>query len=223
MRIAITGGFGFLGWHTACRLRAVHGIEPVRLGRAELADPVALDAALSGVDAVIHLAGVNRAESDDEVEQGNVGIAEALADAVVRGGRPLHVVYANSIQSAQDNPYGRGKLRAAEIMDKAVTGAGGTFTDVVLPNLFGEHGRPSYNSFVATFADAVAHDRSPSVTGDREVPLLHAQDAADALVQAVLAPPAVRWLPRESPWGSGACSTCCSGCTCCTARARCRR
>ncbi len=198
-RVAVTGGFGFLGWHTACRLRALHGIEPTRLGRAELGDPAALDAALEGVDAVIHVAGVNRAESDEEVEQGNVAIAEALADALGRLRRPVHVSYANSVQSAQDNPYGRGKLRAAEILDKVVTGAGGTFTDVVLPNLFGEHGRPSYNSFVATFADAVAHDRAPAVTGDREVPLLHAQDAADALVRAVLAPAGGQVAPPGEP------------------------
>jgi UDP-2-acetamido-2,6-beta-L-arabino-hexul-4-ose reductase len=186
VKIAITGGFGFLGWHTACRLRALHDVEPVRLGRAELADPTDLDAALAGVDAVLHLAGVNRAESDEAVEQGNVAVAQALAGAVARHPRPLRVSYANSVQSRQDNPYGRGKLRAAEILDDAVTATGGVFTDVVLPNLFGEHGRPSYNSFVATFADAVANGRTPTVTGDREVPLLHVQDAADALVQGVL-------------------------------------
>ena len=200
-RVAVTGGFGFLGWHTACRLRARHGIEPVRLGREHLGDPAALDGALDGVDAVIHVAGVNRADSDDEVEQGNVALAHALGDAVARLGRPVHLSYANSIQSAQDNPYGRGKLRAAEILDKVVSGAGGTFTDVVLPNLFGEHGRPSYNSFVATFAEAVAHDRAPTVTGDREVPLLHAQDAADALVRAVLAPAGGQVAPAGEPVG----------------------
>ena len=30
-RIAITGAFGFLGWHTSCRLRAVYGVEAIRL------------------------------------------------------------------------------------------------------------------------------------------------------------------------------------------------
>ena len=175
----------------------------MRLGRAELADPDALDAALAGVDAVLHVAGVNRAETDDEVEQGNVVIAEALGDALARQRRPMHVSYANSIQSAQDNPYGRGKLRAAEVLDKVVTATGGAFTDVVLPNLFGEHGRPSYNSFVATFADAVAHDRAPTVTGDREVPLLHAQDAADALVQGVLRHAGGQVAPAGEPVGVG--------------------
>ena len=34
-----------------------------------------------------------------------------------------------------------------------------------LPNLFGEHGRPRYNSFVATFVDAVIEGRTPAIDG----------------------------------------------------------
>ena len=191
-RVGITGGLGFLGWHTACRLRAVHGIEPVRLGREEVADPEALAAALAELDALIHVAGVNRADSEREVEEGNVEIAEAVAAAVARRDRPLDVVYANSIQADLDNPYGRGKARAAQVLDAAVTGAGGSFADVLLPNLFGEHGRPAYNSFVATFAHEVAAGREPTVTGDREVPLLHAQAAAELLIGRLGKPGQVR-------------------------------
>ena len=198
-RVAITGGFGFLGWHTACRLRAVYGVEPVLLGRAELADPAALDDALGRVGAVFHVAGVNRAESDDEVENGNVELAETVARALVQQARPLHVVYANSIQAALDNPYGRGKRRAAELLARAVESTGGRFTDLLLPNLFGEHGRPAYNSFVATFAHEVAHGRSPTVTGDRQVPLLHAQDAAEAMVQAVVTGATGQLTPEGVP------------------------
>ena len=70
VKVVITGGHGFLGWHTACRLRALHGIEPVRLGREDVADPRRLEPrSLDAADAVIHIAGVNRAETDDEVER----------------------------------------------------------------------------------------------------------------------------------------------------------
>ena len=184
-RVAITGGFGFLGWHTACRLRALHGVEPVRLGREDLADPARLADALAGVDTVLHVAGVNRADSDDEVRSGNFDAAEALASALRASGRPIDVVYANSVQADLDNPYGRGKAEAAEILAAVGADMGGHFADMLLPNLFGEHGRPAYNSFVATFAHEVAAGRTPSVTGDREIELLHAQDAAAALVDAV--------------------------------------
>lgn len=175
-RIAITGGRGFLGWHTACRLLATRGIEAVLLGREEFADAMRLSELLGDVDVVIHIAGVNRADSDDAVEQGNIALAQALDAAL--GERPIHIVFANSVQADLDNAYGRGKAAAAAILKARP----GTFVDVLLPNLFGEHGRPGYNSFVATFAHEVAAGRQPSVSGDRRIPLLHAQDAAEALI-----------------------------------------
>lgn len=185
MKVVITGGFGFLGWHTACRLRVLHEIDAVRIGRAEMADPEVLAAHVRDADVVLHLAGVNRAGSDEEVQSGNVELAERLAVAIADGGNAPRVVYANSIQSKVDNAYGRGKAEAARVLGKAVASAGGSFVDVLLPNLFGEHGRPRYNSFVATFCHLVATGEQPTVTEDKEVPLLHAQVAAAELIAAM--------------------------------------
>lgn len=185
MKIAITGGYGFLGWHTACRLRALQQAEPIRLGRDDFADPARLTASLHDVDAVIHIAGVNRAESYEAVEQGNIDLATTLSSALGEVGKPVDVVFANSIQAQLDNPYGRGKSAAARHLKEAVRELGGHFADLLLPNLFGEHGRPGYNSFVATFAHEVAAGRTPTVTGDRRIELLHAQDAAAALIGAI--------------------------------------
>ncbi|MFK5636023.1 NAD-dependent epimerase/dehydratase family protein [Ornithinimicrobium sp. LYQ103] len=182
--MAITGGYGFLGWHTACRLRALYKSEVVRLGRQDFADPARLASALADVDAVIHIAGVNRAPDNEAeaVEKGNVVLATALIDALRALERSVDVVYANSVQAELDNPYGRGKARASELLKAATSELDGQFADLLLPNLFGEHGRPGYNSFVATFAHEVAAGRVPTVTGDRDIPLLHAQDAAAALI-----------------------------------------
>lgn len=185
MKVAITGGFGFLGWHTACRLGALHDAEPVRLGRADFADPAMLARKLADVDGVIHIAGVNRAPSDEDIERGNIELARTLGQALTTVAKPIDVVYANSVQAELDNPYGRGKASAASQLRTVVDESGGHFADLLLPNLFGEHGRPGYNSFVATFAHEVIEGRSSSVTGDREIELLHAQDAAAALIAAI--------------------------------------
>ncbi len=180
MRVVVTGPDGFLGWHTRVRLRALTDHDVVSVGRGDwsrLADVV------GSADAVLHLAGVNRGDAGT-VEAGNVELARVLADAVRRAPGGRRIVYADSIQRANRTAYGNGKARAATILKEAAEETGAAFCDVILPNLFGEHGRPNYNSFVATFAHKVATGEDLEVQ-DREVELLHAQDAAQALIEAL--------------------------------------
>lgn len=180
MKVLVTGTSGFLGWHTRVRLRAVTGHEVVAVDRAEWAD---LRDHARGVDAIVHIAGVNRG-SDDDVEQGNVALAEAVADAALASGSAPRIVYANSVHAGSASPYGRGKSAAADILAAAARALGSQVVDVRLPNLFGEHGRPHYNSFVATFAHAVINGEVPQIA-DRPVDLLHVQSAAQTLIDGL--------------------------------------
>lgn len=191
MRIVVTGAAGLLGWHAAARLHARNCAarfkgEPVpfdlmMLDHAGFADPQRLRAAVSGADAVLHFAGVNRA-TDEEVERDNPAIAEALVAACADVGARPHIVYANSTHAASDTPYGRGKRRAGEIVGRAPGGA----TNLVLPHIFGECARPYYNNVTATFIDRVIKGETPEVNPDGKVHLLHAGAAAEAAIGAAL-------------------------------------
>lgn len=177
MNVLLTGAAGFLGWHTRLRLHAQQEHTVIPLTRDNWSQ---LPRLVQTADAVIHLAGVNRADDTESVHSGNVALAETLASAISE--RPgLRIVYANSTQCANGTPYGTGKAKALDVLSTAVRKVGGHLVDVRLPNLFGEHGRPWYNSFVATFVDAATRAETP-VLQDNDVPLLHAQDAAQELV-----------------------------------------
>lgn len=188
-RVVVTGADGFLGWHLRCRLRALTDAEVIGLNRAGLADPATAGPALERADAVIHIAGVNRG-SDDEVTAGNLLAARQLTEACDAAGVTPRLVYSNSIHADTDTAYGRGKREAADLLSTWAAQRGTQLADVRLPNLFGEHGRPHYNSFVATFCHLLATGGTPEVSGDREVPLLHVQRAAAELVAATEEPSA---------------------------------
>lgn len=178
--VALTGGNGFLGWHTRAALRE-ENIEArlIPVGAGFDAESAAEN--LNGIERIIHLAGVNRAD-DDEVRDGNTQFAQQLAEAIRAASEPPRtVVFANSTQSEGTSVYGRAKREAAGILAAAATDVGAEFVDVVLPNIFGEHGRPFYNSVTATFCHLVAEGGEPKVVDDKELRLLHAQDAADLL------------------------------------------
>jgi Nucleoside-diphosphate-sugar epimerases len=185
--IVVTGGHGFLGWHVRA-LAHVRGLgDTVALGRVSDA---ALAAAVDGAERVVHLAGVNRA-STAEVIEGNIDAARSLARAIRSSATPPKtVVYANSTQAGNGTPYGDAKATAAQILAEATRWSGSSFVDVRLPNIFGEHGRPYYNSVVATFCARLAAGQVPEVHENRALELMHATDAAALLLGLDAASPA---------------------------------
>lgn len=180
MKVAVTGADGFLGWHL--RVRAFATRPDLEIVPVAQADWPRLAELLVGVDAVIHVAGINR-DTDEAVRDGNIALARDVV-AAVGSGRP-RVVYANSIQVGNGSPYAIGKAGAASVLAEACAEWGTGFTDVRLPNLFGEHGRPAYNSFVATFVAAAVAGETPGSIADRPIGLLHAQGAAQALLDGL--------------------------------------
>lgn len=187
-RIALTGFDGFVGWHVRCAARARWGGDVICLGIDEFADPALLDAGLAEVDAVIHLAGVNRADDPAEIERTNPWLAEQLTASLRRLGRAIPVVYGNSIHSFGATVFGVSKRRAAEILNAWGAEVGAPVMDVLMPNLFGEHGLPNYNSVVATFCHTLARGGTPSVVDDKQLPLLYVGEVADRLLDLAVEP-----------------------------------
>ena len=195
MRIAVTGAGGFLGWHARCALRAQGTAEVIPIDRAIHADPRLLMTALDRVDAVLHLAGVNR-PPNDELLRDNVRLAELITDALDAAGvRPL-IVYANSIQSGSQTLFGKTKQAGADHLAEWGKRTGSPVANIRLPNLFGEHGKPHYNSVVATFCHELVHGREPKIIEDRSLSLMHVQDAVDQMLELVARPKAGVFTPE---------------------------
>ncbi|WP_341720197.1 capsular biosynthesis protein [Micromonospora sp. FIMYZ51] len=178
LRLAVTGAGGFLGWHVRVLLRTLGWPEPVVVTRHDLTDPTAVAAKVTGVDRVLHLAGINRGDPT-EVASGNLRIARQLVAGMRAADAPPKAIgYANSVQAGNGTPYGDAKAEVSAILAEA----GLPVDDVLLPNLYGEGGRAHYNSVVATFCRVLADGGRPDVHGDRELSLVHATDAAARLV-----------------------------------------
>jgi len=182
MRMGITGADGFLGWHLRCLL---HGDTTedtaVPCDQASFADDRALDNLVATSDAIVHFAGINRG-TKDEVLNGNLAITDRLIAALARSGRMPHILFASSIQIDRDNTYGEAKRVCAQHLQIWADSCGAHFTTVVLPNVFGEFGRPFYNSVVATFCYQLVHGEEPHIAADAPLELIAAQDVAAKFV-----------------------------------------
>lgn len=153
MKVVVTGARGFIGRNLIVRLGEA-GHDVLALGREE--GDADWAGAARAADCVVHLAGTNRPVDEAEFEIGNVGLTRRLCDLLAAAGSTAPILYASSIQAADDHPYGRSKAAAEAVLlgHAAVTG-----TPVAifrLPNVFGKWTRISYNSAVATFCHRAA-------------------------------------------------------------------
>lgn len=182
--IALTGANGFLGWHArAALLEAGQTARAIPVGDGF--DTAVASTAIAGSQRLAHIAGVNRG-ADDEVSEGNTRFAAQVAESLRQAENPPPVVvFANSTQVGNGSVYGEAKSAASDILRAAAESVGSTYYDVMLPNLFGEHGRPFYNAVTSTFSHLLASGETPTVDNDKELTLLHAQDAVDLLLGGV--------------------------------------
>lgn len=134
--------------------------------------------------AVVHLAGLNRG-ADTAIEAVNLELADRLIQACERSGATPHVVYANSTHYDRDTPYARSKRRAGERLAAWAARRGARYTNLIIPNVFGEGGRPFYNSVVATFCHQLVVGETPQIIEDREIELVHAQEVATRILDTV--------------------------------------
>lgn len=128
MRIAITGGTGFVGRRLAERLRA-DGHEPIvlsrRTGHDLASDSTTLATAIRGCGAVVHCAGINREIGDQTYHRVHVDGTAAVIDAARAAGVP-RLVMLSFLRARPDGPttYHRSKWAAEEL----VRGSGLTYT-----------------------------------------------------------------------------------------------
>ena len=86
MRIAITGGTGFVGRHLAARLNPADTVVISRRTGTSVTDVAALERAFAGVDVVVHAAGINREIGDQTFERVHVEGTRAVVEAAQRAG-----------------------------------------------------------------------------------------------------------------------------------------
>jgi UDP-2-acetamido-2,6-beta-L-arabino-hexul-4-ose reductase len=181
MIVLITGSAGFVGRNLRVSLAEMDGVRVFGHDIAESGGQ--LDEGLAAADVVYHLAGVNRPKHQSEFADGNVGSLEDVCARVSQLGRMPKIVLTSSIQAELDNPYGRSKREAEEVLRRFCVSTGAPGVVYRLKNLFGKWCRPNYNSVTATFCHNIAHDLPIEVSDPaRELDLTYIDDVVAAFV-----------------------------------------
>jgi UDP-2-acetamido-2,6-beta-L-arabino-hexul-4-ose reductase len=181
-QIVITGARGFVGTNLAAYLSARDGLSVFPF---DTEDSLAnLGEWLSQAYVVVHLVGVNRPEKPEDFESGNADFTQTLVDTIRHSGRRPHILFSSSIQAALDNPYGRSKRHAEQILERFATETGTPVSIFRLKNIFGKWCRPNYNSVTATFCHNIANDLPIQISDpERELELVYVDDVVEAFIR----------------------------------------
>jgi len=206
MKVALTGATGFVGLHVArvllgrgervvCLVRSPSRAREIvaagaRVVEGDLSQPDALDRLVTGVDVVIHVAGLVAARTEDEFLRVNRDGTAALARAARKGGtsRFVHVSsLAATGPSAADAPvdertsprpvtaYGRSKLAG----ERALAEEGLPHLIIRPPAVYG----PGDRAFLPLFRMASLGLVPVLGNGQQVLSLVHVRDLAEALAE----------------------------------------
>lgn len=174
IRVGITGQAGFVGTHLYNHI----GLQPERYERISFEDRYFDDFQLlrdfvNRCDVIVHLAAMNRHESEQVIYDTNIRLVQILIDAMEAEQVTPHILFSSSTQEERDNLYGKSKKEGREMLEKWAAKNEASFSGLVVPNVYGEFSRPNYNTFIATFAHKLVNGEQPHVMVDSEVKLIH--------------------------------------------------
>jgi UDP-2-acetamido-2,6-beta-L-arabino-hexul-4-ose reductase len=156
MKILVTGSKGFVGKNLIAELnnKGFKNIYKFDMGtKITLLCDYAKDC-----EFVFHLAGVNRPEDEKEYMRGNFEFTSELLVLLKKNNNQAPILFTSSVQAGENNPYGRSKKAAEDLLFSYNKETGANVFIYRLPNLFGKWCRPNYNSVVATFCHNIANE-----------------------------------------------------------------
>lgn len=195
MNILVTGAKGFVGKNLVCALENIRDgkdkTSPLDSDMNVFAYDVdtpadLLDGYCKHADAVVHLAGVNRPQTQEEFMQGNRDFTNTLLETLKKHNNTCPILVSSSTQAALDNPYGQSKKAGEDLLRAYAAETGAKVYIYRFTNVFGKWCRPNYNSVVATFCHNIANGLPIQVNDPAVVlRLIYIDDVISELLAAI--------------------------------------
>lgn len=185
MKIAITGAHGFIGMALTRELKERKiSYEALDRQKHDLFNPKSLKDFVSNKDIIVHLAGVNKDGSLEDILKVNILGTKTLLDAITAYNRNVKLIFTSSFGVYQEHDiFGLSKKIAEEILSKYTSMY--QFKSIILrySNVYGLGAKSFTNSVIATFIHLVKEEKPITLHGDgtQERDYLYITDAVQAL------------------------------------------
>lgn len=184
MKILITGASGFIGKNLSADINFTTKHEIFEFTRST--DNKLFSKYCSNADIVVHLAGINRPNNEEEFQTGNVDLTRDLIEELKKHNNYCPVILSSSIQAEQENPYGKSKREAENLLIKYSKEYETPLYIYRLPNVFGKWSKPNYNSVISTFCNNIARELPIAVSDNSiELNLVYIDDVINEFKEVI--------------------------------------
>jgi UDP-2-acetamido-2,6-beta-L-arabino-hexul-4-ose reductase len=174
MRVLVSGANGFIGKNLTVHLNE-QNIDYLTFNRENSVSN--LYNLISESDFIVHLAGENRPEDEEDFNLVNANLTASICEVAESMGKKIPIIFASSTQASLSNAYGKSKLEAEIILKKFEKNTGSPIYIYRLPGVFGKWCKPNYNSVVATFCHNISHNLPIQIDNpDHELTLVYIDD-----------------------------------------------
>ena len=185
IRVGITGYTGFIGYYLSINVKYLNDdLVFVPCPDDFFEDEAKLSHFVKQCDVIVHLAAMNRGE-DKKICETNIRLVNQLVQAIESNIWKKLVIFASSIQEDKDNAYGRSKRKGHEILRDWAEKSKGTFTTLVIPNVFGAFCKPFYNSVIATFCHQLNYNEEPEIHVDAEIEFIYVGNLVEKICNLI--------------------------------------
>jgi UDP-2-acetamido-2,6-beta-L-arabino-hexul-4-ose reductase len=184
-KIGITGQAGFVGNHLSNTLGIKDGFERIKFERSFFQNDNLLDEFVKKCDVIVHLAAMNRHTDPQVIYDTNIDLVKQLVKSLIRTKSQCHVIMSSSTQEENDNLYGKSKKKGRQLLEQWATENNGSFTGLIIPNVFGPFGKPHYNSVVATFCHLIANNSEPKIDIDGDLKLIYVGELVSEVINVI--------------------------------------
>ena len=180
MNILVTGSNGFLGKNLISNLsRAQNSNVHTFTSNNSLNELESIE----DLDLIIHLAGVNRSEEDQEFFSGNAELTEIILSFFEKKKIFPNIIFSSTKHIDRGDAYGKSKKDAELIIQKFCERNSTNYSILRFPNLYGKWCKPNYNSVVATFCHNIAYKKPIRIDNENTLlELLHVDDAVKEIL-----------------------------------------
>ena len=173
MRIVVSGHKGFIGGHLVRNISLHYSdAEIIALEKDDFKSQN-FNYKIQENDCIFHLAGVNRADTEEEVFEENKKLNKALLDHLNEINFFGKLFYSSSLQEDSNSLYGEAKKEARIEFERLSKKLSFRFYYLKIPNVFGPFCKPNYNSFIATFSDKLIKNETLNIIKDNKVVLIY--------------------------------------------------